>query len=80
MVKIYEAQVDASDCWAKYIAYYNDDDHIYLVNIDNYDNSDRYIRIEVKHKNKKNIYYEDIENMRTYTYGINNDRVIVESF
>jgi len=79
MVKIYEVEKkgnyieyyrieDMDDCVCNYIEYYRNEENVYLVNICNEDQIDRYIRIDIKDKNKKIIRYDDFENVRTYKW------------
>ena len=60
MVKIYT--VDNQE----YVAYYKNEEHIYLVCIEPDCEEDRFIRIKVSDKNKKDI---DYECAYTYTWG-----------
>ena len=76
MVKIYYVyNIDYEDV-CEYVAYYKDENSIYLVSIE-YDLEDRYgrlIRIKQKDKNKKEI--DEYEKCYTYTWGENKTREI----
>ena len=70
MVKVYT--VDNQD----YVAYYKTEEHIYLVCIEPHSDEDRFIRIKVSDKNKKNII--DFDGGYTWTWGQPERREFVE--
>ena len=61
MVKVYT--VDTQD----YVAYYKNEEHIYLVCIEPHCEEDRFIRIKVSDKDKKTIM--EYECCYTFTWG-----------
>jgi hypothetical protein len=70
-IKIYLVRIDG-DFDIEFVAYYKNETHIYLATIDPDNAYDRFIRIKIEDKNKKEIY--DYEPYYTYTWGFNEKR------
>ena len=72
MVKVYNIHIMFED-YGEYIAYHKNETHIYLVSIEDNEQFERFIRIKIEDKNKKEIY--GYENYYTYIRDFDEQRI-----